>query len=218
MNRYYLSVFVVSISVLALFLGSLDKESMNEEISMNEKTPLIKENILSPDEVWEEQQQKVKRVSKKDNAVATVQQVNLPPKAITTTSKIPDPDKIWEQQHSNNREFDLPATIPTMEVVSVEQLESESQYKTNLIEDKSIFDDDLVENGIANEELPAIESTSMEVVPFELKQLEALEKERKTSNEEYQEPLLDPKTGLSDKELMQAQDTELPIESDFPVN
>ncbi len=38
---------------------------------------------------------------------------------------IPTPDELWEQQHQENRENDLPATIPDIPVISEEQHESE---------------------------------------------------------------------------------------------
>lgn len=228
MNRYYIGVIVFLMTFIALFLNSQDKALLDEKITMDKKNFIgeeeSKDQLLSPDELWEARQKKEKiDILPKKNTETKVagQQLKLSTKrAIVSSDNILSPDEIWEEQRNENYEFDLPATTPDELVVSVEQLESERAFRNLMKGDDSSLIDEMVEksNDSLSDDFPPIESSG-EVVPFELKELETLSKTRLklTKQEEYQDPLLDPDTGLSDQ-VMQTPETEPPIEPDNPIN
>ncbi len=191
--------------------------------------------IPSPDELWKEQQtikkqtfdtaEKIKSdiTSRKKIIKENIINVNKleeresSPNSIPAS--IPSPDELWLLQQKENREFDLPATISDRPVITDEQKTVESTVK---LETEENNDSKFLLDGpyeIIEEETLVVES-SKEVVPFELRELEALSISDKNQNitEELTEPLINPDTGISDRESMQTEDIEPPIESEFIEN
>lgn len=199
-----ISLLITIFTVVLIKNGNLLSEVHIENVivtsgSIQEKSQVLKKQVL-----YKESNNISKTPSTSKALVSIKQDVLL------------SPDELWVQQHQSNREFDLPPTIPDMPVISVEQLEVESN--SNSSEQKSDLHDPLQLSYIEAEKRPAIESLT-EVIPFELQELEnAIVNNEQQNNIEIEEPLLDPDTGLSDKELMQIEDSEAASESYLPID
>ena len=211
MNKMYLVVYLLLIGAYVFFMTDLFFETDQVEFVEQNRMP-------TPDELWEKQQQKkVNAVletqvleHEKTKLPVTKQEIDLVSMPDKVLQDIPTPDELWEQQHQENRENDLPATIPDIPVISEEQRESEALAKlpgeqTDITTNKEA----LLELDISYQELPASHNF-LDAEPFELR-----ESERKAiigittrTDDMYEEPLLGPSTGLSDDELMNMGDVE----------
>ena len=206
-STYFLLIGLLALIVMMFFMkNNVDTGKLPIEKHISTSIQLPKEPLIFKKQVFHEKNPDKVGAPKPSKKIISTKQTVLP-----------SPDELWAQQHQNNREFDLPPTIPDMPVISVEQQEAESAIHDDTTPEHHL-DDPLTLDHVETIEQPAIESSTV-VVPFELQELENTIINNKQQNSiETEEPLIDPNTGLSDKELMQTNDSEATIESDLPVD
>jgi hypothetical protein len=196
---------------------------------------IVEEKIPSPDELWKKQQAEGKLPvgleSPLFNSEVIVpnlktQEEMVQPKVLidnkeiiaekpmTVVDAIPTPDELWEQQYQDNGENEIPATVLEHPVISDEQRKAEALENSIVKEDVT---NDPLEYREETDEFPASDLL-VDVIPFELRELEASSNINQNTDDEYSEPLIDPKTGISDQELMKQKDVEPAIELGQPVD
>jgi hypothetical protein len=183
---------------------------------------VVEEKIPSPDEMWEKQQQVAEKLPanvelpfldtetiKKQQEVIKATPIDesvdfVTPNPVVKVDTIPTPDQLWEQQHQENRENDVPAIPSDYPVISQEQRNAEAlaDQNTDIKIDQKLFENDQLRYTQEADEYPPSE-VLVEVIPFELRELEKSGGIVSNGDSGYAEPLIDPTTGISDKELME---------------
>lgn len=204
---------------------------------MNSVSPLktvMEEKIPSPDELWEKQQaegqsptgtavelpslksetinsETIKLEVTQQQEVTKARPLEGSEDSVTTQPvvKLPTPNQLWEQQQQNSTENDLPAVPSDFPVISEEQRKAEdalTEQNTGVEIDQELFENDELRYTQKTDEYPPSE-VLMGVDLFELGEFEKLDG-IVSDDSGYTESLIDPITGISDKELMQKEDGE----------
>ena len=198
---------------------------------------VVEEKIPSPDELWEKQQAERKLTTGTAVGLPTLKSETIKPEvnkqqevikarpldssedSVATTHPVVKvettlltPDQLWEQQHQNNSENDLPAIPSDFPVISEEQRKAEAlaDQNTDIEIDQELFENDQLRYTQKADVHPPSE-VLVDVISFELRELEKLDG-IVSNDSEYTDSLIDPMTGISDKELMQKEDGEPPSE------
>lgn len=211
----------------------IKRDALPVEVPMPVSQDNSTNTLPSLNKLWEKQQQETAKSTKtsvvepeKEKKTIINAIDKLKPDEIVT-KPIPTPDELWEQQKAGKQDDSdsfLPSDTPEIPVISQEQMQAEAealinaQYGNVEAGEELPDDPDNLDNISRGEELPASEDF-LEVMSFEMIESEASNKmlDQQSVVSEYQEPLIDPQTGLSDQELMSYQSDGPAIESEFPV-